>query len=67
MSRSSSSDQQIHSIGGEPVRCDLDTVTVADVRDADILIHCAAFVEQWVTSGHLGSHQRAGHPAYARR
>jgi hypothetical protein len=35
------------SVGAEPVRCDLDTVTAADVRGAEIVIHCAAFVEQW--------------------
>src|ERR1017187_9065565 len=28
-------------------RCDLDAVTAADVRAADIVIHCAAFVELW--------------------
>jgi nucleoside-diphosphate-sugar epimerase len=47
MSRSSSSDQKIRSIGAEPVRCDLDTVIAANVRGAEIVIHCAAFVEQW--------------------
>jgi hypothetical protein len=47
MSRSSSSDQKIRAIGAEPIRCDLDTVTSADVRGAEIVIHCAAFVEQW--------------------
>src|ERR1022692_3186445 len=47
MSRSSPSDQKIRAIGAEPVRCDLDTVTAADVRGAEIVIHCAAFVEQW--------------------
>jgi len=47
MSRSSSSDQKIRALGAEPVRCDLDTVIAADVRGAEIVIHCAAFVEQW--------------------
>ena len=47
MSRSSSSDQKIRAIGAEPVRCDLEMVTAADVRSAEIVIHCAAFVEQW--------------------
>lgn len=47
MSRSSSSAQTIRAIGAEPIRCDLDTVTSADVRGAEIVIHCAAFVEQW--------------------
>src|SRR5450755_645697 len=47
MSRSSSSDQKIRALGAEPVRSDLDTVIAADVRGAEIVIHCAAFVEQW--------------------
>jgi nucleoside-diphosphate-sugar epimerase len=67
MSRSSSSDQKIRAIGAEPVRCDLDAVIAADLRGAEIVIHCAAFVEQWGSSGRLGSHQRPGHPAHARR
>ena len=56
--------------GAEPVRCDLDTVIAADVQGAEIVIHCAAFVapsSSSGTSGGLGSHQRPGHPAYARR
>src|ERR1022692_2746401 len=28
-------------------RCDVDAVTAADVRGAEIVIHCAAFVELW--------------------
>jgi nucleoside-diphosphate-sugar epimerase len=47
MSRSESSDEKIRAMGAEPVRCDLDTVTAADVQGAGIVIHCAAFVEQW--------------------
>jgi len=47
MSRSASGDQKIHAIGADPVPCDLDTVIAADVRGADSVIHCAAFVEQW--------------------
>ena len=46
MSRSSPSDQKIRAIGAEPVRCDLEMVTAADLRGAEIVIHCAAFVEQ---------------------
>jgi len=47
MSRSTTSDQKIRAIGAEPVRCDLDTVIAADLRGADIVTHCAAFVEPW--------------------
>src|ERR1017187_1095429 len=47
MSRSSSSDQKTRAVGAEPVRCDLEMVTAADLRGAEVVIHCAAFVEQW--------------------
>jgi nucleoside-diphosphate-sugar epimerase len=47
MSLSGSSDQKIRAMGAEPVRCDLEMVAAADVRGAEIVIHCAAFVEQW--------------------
>jgi nucleoside-diphosphate-sugar epimerase len=47
MSRSERSDATITSLGATPVRCDLEDVTAAHVGDADAIIHCAAFVEQW--------------------
>jgi len=47
MSRSSKSDPGIAARGATPVRCDLDTVTAADIGDAEVVLHCAAFVEQW--------------------
>jgi nucleoside-diphosphate-sugar epimerase len=47
MSRSEKSDAAIRALGAEPVRCDLENVTAAHIGDAEIVLHCAAFVEQW--------------------
>lgn len=47
MSRSEKSDAKITALGAAPVRCDLEDVTAAHVADAEAVIHCAAFVEQW--------------------
>ncbi|HVY86661.1 MAG TPA: NAD-dependent epimerase/dehydratase family protein [Caulobacterales bacterium] len=47
MSRSEKSDAAIRALGAEPVRCDLENVSATHVGDAEALVHCAAFVEQW--------------------
>lgn len=47
MSRSAKSDPVIAARGGTPVRCDLEDVTAAHIGDAEAIVHCAAFVEQW--------------------
>lgn len=47
MSRSESADRKIQALGGAPVRCDLEDVTPAHIIGADVVLHCAAFVEQW--------------------
>ncbi|MEZ5994535.1 MAG: NAD-dependent epimerase/dehydratase family protein [Hyphomonadaceae bacterium] len=47
MSRSERSDEVIKALGATPVRCDLENVTAAHVGDAEAVVHCAAFVEQW--------------------
>ena len=47
MSRSEKSDATIRALGAEPVRCDLETVTAAHIGNAEAVVHCAAFVEQW--------------------
>lgn len=47
MSRSETSDAKIVALGATPVRCDLEAVTAAHIGDAEAIIHCAAFVEQW--------------------
>lgn len=47
MSRSEKSDAIIRALGATPVRCDLNDVVPATVGDAEAVLHCAAFVEQW--------------------
>ncbi len=47
MSRSETSDGVIRDLGAEPVRCDLETITPEHIGDAEIVIHSAAFVEDW--------------------
>lgn len=47
MSRSERSDEAIRAMGATPVRCDLESVTASDIGDAEVVLHCAAFVEQW--------------------
>ncbi len=47
MSRTEKSDATIRTLGAAPVRCDLGKVGAGDVADAEVVLHCAAFVEQW--------------------
>ncbi|MGH6951911.1 MAG: NAD-dependent epimerase/dehydratase family protein [Vitreimonas sp.] len=47
MSRSEKSDAAIAALGGTPVRCDLENVTAAHIGNAETVVHCAAFVDQW--------------------
>ncbi|MEC8429067.1 MAG: NAD-dependent epimerase/dehydratase family protein [Pseudomonadota bacterium] len=47
MSRSEKSDEAISSLGAMPIRCDLENVTADHLNNADVCIHCAAFVGQW--------------------
>lgn len=47
MSRSARADEFIRALGAEPVRCDLDTVEPAHLAGAEVVLHCAAFVEAW--------------------
>lgn len=47
MSRSEKSDAVIRALGATPVRCDLESVEAQHVGDAEAVLHCAAFVEQW--------------------
>jgi len=47
MSRSSVSDEVISQLGGEPVRCDLQTVRAGHLHDCEVVIHAAAFVAPW--------------------
>ena len=47
MSRSERSDARLKELGVEPVRCSLGDVPVDALKNADIIIHCAAFVGPW--------------------
>jgi nucleoside-diphosphate-sugar epimerase len=47
MSRAPKSDPGIAALGATPERCDLENVTAEHVGDAEAVLHCAAFVEQW--------------------
>ena len=47
MSRSEKSDVAIRATGATPVRCDLESVTPEHLNGAAVVLHCAAFVEQW--------------------
>lgn len=49
MSRSDRSDATLPALGIEPVRCELGAVKRAQLVGCDVVIHCAAFVEQWGT------------------
>ncbi len=47
MSRRAASDAAIESAGGQPVRCSLQDVTAEHLGDVDVVVHGAAYVEDW--------------------
>lgn len=47
MSRSEKSDVKIAAAGATPIRCSLDDVTAAQMKGADAVVHCGAYVEEW--------------------
>ena len=47
MSRSEKSDAAILALGATPVRSALGEVTAEQLKGADAVIHCAAYVEEW--------------------
>ncbi len=49
MSRSERSDEKIRALGAEPVRCDLESIAPEHLRDIDLVVHSAAYVEPWGT------------------
>ena len=49
MSRSAQSDEKIKAIGGEPVRCQLGNVELANLEGCDVVIHSAAYIGPWGT------------------
>jgi nucleoside-diphosphate-sugar epimerase len=49
MSRSGKSDAKIKAIGVAPVRCELGNVPADALKGCDVVIHAAAYVEDWGT------------------
>lgn len=49
MSRSTRSDEVIRALGATPVRCELGKVKPEQLVGCKVIIHCAAFVNQWGT------------------
>jgi nucleoside-diphosphate-sugar epimerase len=47
MSRNPGSDDLIGELGAKPVRCDLESVSGSHIGDAELVLHCAAFVDVW--------------------
>ncbi|MEZ4238700.1 MAG: NAD-dependent epimerase/dehydratase family protein [Myxococcota bacterium] len=47
MARSDASARKVAGFGARPVRTDLDTVTADDLRGYDLVVHSAAYVEEW--------------------
>ncbi|EMJ53176.1 NADH(P)-binding protein, PF13460 domain protein [Leptospira interrogans serovar Valbuzzi str. Duyster] len=47
MSRSEKTDLVISNAGGKPVRCELNSVNSSSLQGIDVVIHSAAYVEQW--------------------
>ncbi|EMO40216.1 3-beta hydroxysteroid dehydrogenase/isomerase family protein [Leptospira noguchii serovar Autumnalis str. ZUN142] len=47
MSRSEKTDSVISKAGGKPVRCELNSVDPSFLQGIDVVIHSAAYVEQW--------------------
>lgn len=47
MSRSEKADAVISMVGGKPVRCELNSVDSNSLKGIDVVIHSAAYVEQW--------------------
>jgi hypothetical protein len=47
LSRTTASDAAIRSVGGAPIRGELETVSMEMLKGADAVLHCAAFVEEW--------------------
>lgn len=47
MARSARSDAAVSAAGAEPVRCSLEDVRAEHVGGAAVVLHCAAFVDDW--------------------
>lgn len=49
MARSERSAEKVKKVGAIPIRCALNAVKKEDLKDIDLIIHSAAFVEEWGT------------------
>ncbi|MBO6938881.1 MAG: NAD-dependent epimerase/dehydratase family protein [Deltaproteobacteria bacterium] len=47
MARSDRSAETVSALGAEPSRCDLETVSAADLEECDAVVHAAAYVEPY--------------------
>ncbi|WP_372365510.1 NAD-dependent epimerase/dehydratase family protein [Candidatus Uabimicrobium sp. HlEnr_7] len=47
MARSQQSKDIVESIGAKAIECQLGNVTCENLQSCDVVIHCAAFVEEW--------------------
>ena len=47
MARSERSDRAIAKLGATPVRCSLTDVSASDIGEVDVVVHSAAFVDDW--------------------
>ena len=49
MARSKQSETVVAGFGATPVRCELGSVREEHIAGSDVIVHCAAFVEEWGT------------------
>lgn len=49
MARSDQAMRKITALGARPVACSLETISAGHLKNCDVVIHCAAFVEPWGT------------------
>jgi nucleoside-diphosphate-sugar epimerase len=49
MARTEESAARVKGFGAHPVKCSLGAVQASHLRGCDVIIHCAAFVEEWGT------------------
>lgn len=49
MARSDKSAARVRALGAEPVRCDLTTVEAGHLGGVDVVLHCAAYAEEYGT------------------
>ena len=60
MARSEPAVQAVVARGAEPVRCSLADLTPTHIKEAAVVIHCAALVAEWAPPGHFADANIAG-------